>query len=196
MNTSTPIWAIVAMAVVVGASNYLVQIPVADVQLPGSGRVIPFSQWLTWGAMTYPVAFLVNDLVNRFYGPASARRVVLVGFAVGVALSLAAESIETRIAVASGTAFLLAQLLDVFVFDRLRQRTWWVAPSASSAISTVVDTALFFSIAFAGTGLPWVQWATGDLAVKWVVAFFSVLLFGAIARRYAATRSPPALQKN
>jgi len=177
MKTSFPWWAVIAMAVVVGASNYLVQIPIND--------------WLVWGALTYPLAFLINDLVNRFYGARSARRVVYVGFAVGVALSLSVETIETRIAIASGAAFLLAQLLDVAVFDRLRNGRWWIAPGISSAISTVVDTVLFFSLAFAATGLPWVQWAIGDLGVKWVVAAVSVLAYGYIARNAATPTLPP-----
>lgn len=170
MKSTFPWWAVVAMAVIVGASNYLVQIPIND--------------WLTWGALTYPLAFLVNDLVNRFHGAGTARKVVYVGFATGVVLSLSVESIDTRIAIASGTAFLVAQLLDVSIFDRLRKASWWIAPSASSAISTIVDTVLFFGIAFAGTGLPWVTWAAGDLGVKWVVASLSVALYGLIARRY------------
>ena len=170
MKSNFPWWAVVTMAVIVGASNYLVQIPIND--------------WLTWGALTYPLAFLVNDLVNRFHGAGIARRVVYVGFATGVVLSLSVESIDTRIALASGTAFLVAQLLDVSIFDHLRKGRWWIAPSASSAISTVVDTILFFGIAFAGTGLPWVTWAAGDLGVKWVVASLSVVVYGLIARRY------------
>ena len=105
------------------------------------------------------------------------------GFAVGVALSLSAESIDPRIAIASGAAFLVAQLLDVAIFDKLRKGKWWIAPSASSAVSTIIDTFLFFGIAFAGTQTPWMQWAIGDLGVKWVVAVVSVLLFGLIARR-------------
>ncbi|MDC0434527.1 queuosine precursor transporter [bacterium] len=180
-NASFPWWAVVAMAVVVGASNYLVQMPIND--------------WLTWGALTYPLAFLINDLVNRFHGARTARQIVYAGFAFGVALSLSVDTIETRIAVASGTAFLLAQLLDVAVFDRFRKRSWWIAPSISSAISTVVDTLLFFAIAFAGTGLPWIQWATGDLGVKWAVAILSVLVYGLIARR-ATLPSRHSPQKN
>lgn len=168
MSKSFPWWAVVAMAIVVGASNYLVAIPIND--------------WLVWGALTYPLAFLVNDLVNRFYGAAQARKVVYVGFAVGVALSLSVESIETRIALASGTAFLVAQLLDVSIFDRLRVGKWWIAPSVSSAISSIVDTVLFFGIAFAGTGLPWMQWATGDLGVKWAVAAGALLVYRLLSK--------------
>ena len=157
------------MALVVGVSNYLVTIPIND--------------WLVWGALTYPLAFLVNDLVNRFHGAAIARKVVYVGFAVGVVLSLSVEEIDQRVALASGTAFLLAQLLDVTIFDKLRIGRWWVAPSVSSAISTVVDTLLFFGIAFVGTGLPWQQWAVGDLAVKWCVAGVSLAIYGLLASR-------------
>jgi len=159
------------MAVVVGASNYLVNIPIND--------------WLVWGAITYPLAFLINDLVNRFHGATVARKVVYVGFALGVIISLSVESIGQRIAIASGTAFLVAQLLDVFIFDRLRRGSWWVAPSVSSAISSVVDTALFFGIAFIGTGLPWMQWATGDLAVKWSVAAVSLLVYRILSTRFS-----------
>lgn len=163
MKTGFPWWGVVAMALVVGVSNYLVQFPIND--------------WLVWGAITYPLAFLVNDLVNRFYGAKVARTVVYTGFAFGVVLSLSVDSIESRIAIASGTAFLLAQLLDVYLFDKLRQRTWWIAPSVSSGISSIVDTLLFFGIAFAGTGLPWPQWATGDLAVKWMVAAAAIVIY-------------------
>lgn len=169
MKSAFPWWGIVAMALVVGVSNYLVQFPIND--------------WLVWGAITYPLAFLVNDLVNRLHGAETARKVVYAGFAVGVALSLSVESIETRIALASGTAFLLAQLLDVAIFSRFRDGRWWVAPSISSGISSVVDTLLFFSIAFAGSGLPWLQWAAGDLAVKWAVAAVSVAVYGVVAKR-------------
>lgn len=173
MSKRFPWWAVVAMAVVVGASNYLVAIPIND--------------WLVWGAITYPLAFLVNDLVNRFYGAAIARKVVYVGFAIGVALSLSVESIETRIAIASGTAFLIAQLLDVSIFDRLRVGRWWIAPSVSTGISSIVDTVLFFGIAFIGTGLPWMQWATGDLGVKWAVAAVSLLVYRLLSMRFSRT---------
>lgn len=171
LKQNFPWWAVIAMALVVGASNYLVAIPIND--------------WLVWGALTYPLAFLVNDLVNRFHGAATARRVVYVGFAVGVALSLSVETIDQRIAIASGTAFLLAQLLDVAIFDRLRVARWWIAPSVSSGISSIVDTILFFGIAFVGTGLPWQQWATGDLAVKWAVAALSLVVYRILSARFS-----------
>ena len=153
--------AVVAMAVVVVASNYLVQFPVND--------------WITYGAFTYPIAFLVTDLTNRVFGVAKARWVVLVGFALAVILSIYFAT--PRIAVASGTAFLLAQLTDVFLFDKLRRATWWRAPLISSSIASALDTVLFFALAFAGTGLPWVTWAIGDYAVKIVVALVMLIPF-------------------
>ncbi|MHA6346160.1 queuosine precursor transporter [Roseivivax sp. CAU 1761] len=133
---------ILAMAAVVVASNILVQ--------------FLFGQWLTWGAFTYPVAFLVTDLMNRLYGPAAARKVVVAGFMVGVVCSFIGTQIDgefgplvtLRVAIGSGVAFLTAQLLDVAVFDRLRAGRWWRAPLASTLIGATVDTALFFSIAF------------------------------------------------
>ena len=149
------ILAIAAMIVLVSASNYLVQFPVND--------------WLTWGALTYPATFLVTDLTNRAYGPKRARQVVYAGFALAVICSLWLAS--PRIALASGTAFLVAQLLDVYVFDRLRGTSWWKAPLASSALGSAVDTALFFTLAFAGTAVPFVTLALGDFAVKLALAF-------------------------
>lgn len=135
---------ILAMAAVVVASNVLVQ--------------FLFGQWLTWGAFTYPLAFLVTDLTNRLQGPAAARRVVVAGFAVGLACSFAGTQIEgaagplvtLRIALGSGLAFLTAQLLDVAVFDRLRTGRWWRAPLASTLVGSTLDTTLFFTIAFSG----------------------------------------------
>ncbi|KJS36728.1 MAG: membrane protein [Rhodospirillaceae bacterium BRH_c57] len=159
-----------AMIVVIVASNILVQHPIND--------------WLTWGALTYPVAFLVTDLTNRSLGAASARRVVQVGFAVAVVLS--AVLATPRIAAASGVAFLAAQLLDIHVFDRLRARAWWQPPLASSVVGSGVDTGLFFSLAFIGTGVPWVTLAAGDLLVKLALALAMLLPFGAIALRAAS----------
>ena len=159
-------WAIpfAAMAAVVVASNVLVQFPIND--------------WLTWGAFTYPAAFLVTDLTNRRLGPDAARRVAIAGFVAAVLLSMWLAT--PRIALASGTAFLTAQLLDVTVFDRLRRRPWWQAPLASSTLASIWDTAVFFSLAFAGTGLPWVTWALGDLAVKLAMALALLLPFRAL----------------
>ncbi len=150
---------ILAMAAVVVASNILVQ--------------FLFGQWLTWGAFTYPVAFLVTDVMNRVYGQAAARRVVLAGFVVGVICSLIGTGImgefgplvTLRIAIGSGLAFLTAQLLDIAVFSALRAGNWWRAPLASTLVGSSVDTALFFTIAFSGA-LSWIEpandvsWAT------------------------------------
>ncbi len=145
--------AVAIMGLIVVGSNYLVQFPIND--------------WLTWGALSYPVAFLVTDLLNRRYGPAAARRVAWVGFSIAVLASLFVAT--PRIALASGTAFLCAQMLDIHIFDRLRAGRWWRAPLVSGAFAATLDTALFFGIAFAGTGAPWVTWLLGDLLVKLAV---------------------------
>ena len=145
---------ILAMSVVVVASNILVKYPVND--------------WLTWGAFTYPLAFLVTDLINRVFGVRHARRVVYAGFVVGVVLSVFYA--DVRIGLASGSAFLVAQLLDVTIFDRLRRQSWWKAPLISSLLGSAVDTALFFSLAFAGTQVPWVTLGIGDYGAKLFMA--------------------------
>lgn len=156
------IYGILAMTVIVAASNVLVQYPIND--------------WLTWGAFTYPVAFLITDLTNRAFGPQRARQVVFAGFALAVVLSVVLAT--PRIALASGTAFLVAQLLDVSIFDRLRRAgAWWTAPLVSSTIGSAVDTALFFSIAFAGTMVPWVTLGLGDFAVKLAIALTMLIPF-------------------
>jgi queuosine precursor transporter len=157
---------IAAMAAIVVASNILVQ--------------FLFGQWLTWGAFTYPFAFLVTDLMNRLYGPERARRVVFAGFAVGVLCSLVGTQIHgefgplvtLRIAIGSGLAFLTAQLLDVAIFDRLREGTWWRAPLVSSVLGSALDTALFFTIAFSGALVPLfpgidVAWANERSCRSW-----------------------------
>jgi queuosine precursor transporter len=133
---------VIAMAALVVASNILVQ--------------FLFGDWLTWGAFTYPFVFLVTDLVNRLHGPAAARKVILAGFATGLACSFVGTQIEgafgplvtLRVAIASGTAFLAAQLLDVAIFDRLRAQAWWKAPLVSSLVGSTLDTAIFFTLAF------------------------------------------------
>lgn len=156
----------VAMAFVVALSNYLVRFPFPY-----------FEEWLTWAAWTFPIAFLITDCINRTAGAAAARKIVVVGFAVGVPLSFWFSYDEdataaARIALASGAAFMCAQLLDVKIFNRILHFSkqgdslWWLPPAVSSAPSSVLDTFLFFGLAFAGTGVPWMQWAVGDLAVK------------------------------
>ena len=156
---------VAAMTVIVAASNVLVQYPIND--------------WLTWGAFTYPVAFLVTDLTNRALGAAKARQVVYAGFALAVVLSIVLAT--PRIAIASGLAFLVAQLLDVYIFDRMRRTArWWTPPLVSSSIASAVDTALFFSVAFVGTGVPWVTLGLGDYAVKLALALAMLIPFRAL----------------
>lgn len=199
---------ILAMAAIVVASNILVQ--------------FLYGQWLTYGAFTYPLAFLVTDLMNRFYGPRAARRVVFAGFVVGVICSLIGTqvmlqgdgfeypAVTLRIALGSGTAFLVAQLMDVAIFDKLRQGAWWRAPLASTLVGSTLDTALFFTIAFsaslgfiepgndvswAGEVLPllgmgpsmplWVSLAVADWSVKLSLALVALVPFRVIVARYA-----------
>jgi len=153
-----------AMIIIVVVSNIVVQIPIND--------------WLTLGALTYPVCFLVTDLTNRRYGPAKTRLVVYAGFALAVILSIWFAG--ARIAVASGTAFLLAQLVDVYIFNRLRRLTWWQTPLISSTLASALDTALFFSIAFYATPVPWVTLGIGDFGVKLVLALAMLIPFRAL----------------
>jgi len=150
-----------AMVLIVVSSNVLVQYPLSD--------------WLTWGAITYPFSFLVVDLANRYHGPRMARRIVYVGFV--VALLLSAWLATPRIAVASGAAFLCAELLDVRIFNRLRRHAWWKPPLVSTLFASIVDTAIFFTLAFAGTDMPWVTLALGDLGVKLAIALFALVPF-------------------
>ena len=152
------------MVAVVAGSNVAVQYPIND--------------WLTWGAFTYPVAFLVTDLTNRRLGPRTARAVACLGFALAVLLSIMLAT--PRIALASGSAFVTAQLLDIAVFNRLRRLPWWQAPLISSGIASIWDTAVFFTLAFAGTGLPWITWAIGDLGAKAAMALLLLLPFRAL----------------
>lgn len=210
---------VAAMAIVVVASNVLVQFPVQ-----GTLGSLSLADILTWGAFTYPFAFLVTDLANRKHGPAFARRVVLVGFALAVACSIILPPLlfkagliefETtadrlvRIAMASGAAFLTAQLLDITVFNRLRQQSWWRAPVFGTVAGSVVDTLVFFGVAFSAAFafigpddgfaleaaplfglLPmeaarWVSWALGDLTVKLLIAVFALIPYRLIAARWS-----------
>ncbi len=205
--TRTYLPGIIAMAAIVVASNILVQ--------------FLYGQWLTWGAFTYPLAFLVTDVMNRVYGQAAARRVVLVGFVVGLICSLIGTQImgefgplvTIRIAIGSGLAFLIAQLLDVAIFSALREGQWWRAPLASTLIGSTVDTILFFSIAFSGAlsfispstdvswaaeTLPllgsgpvaplWVSLAVADWAVKLSLALIALVPFRLITARLLSAR--------
>ena len=161
------------MGVVVLLSNYLVQFPV---QYYGLEKV------LTYGAFSYPVAFLITDLANRSYGKMIARKIVYIGFVIGIIFTILfstnfTDLISIRIAIGSGLAFLIAQLLDVQIFDRLRKKKWFVAPLTSSLIGSTVDTFLFFSVAFYGTGVPWVTLSFGDLSIKVFVALIMLIPF-------------------
>ena len=161
------------MGVVVLASNYLVQFPITYYNL---------NEVLTYGAFSYPIAFLITDLANRSYGKIVARKIVYFGFAIGVIFTLFFSTnfsnlISIRIAIGSGTAFIVAQLLDVKIFDMLKKKEWFVAPLSSSLIGSTVDTFLFFSISFYATGIPWVTLSLGDLAVKIFVALVMLIPF-------------------
>jgi len=163
----------VLMGVVVLSSNYLVQFPIKYYNL---------EEILTYGAFTYPIAFLITDLANRSYGKLVAKKIVYIGFVIGITSTLFfstnfSDLISVRIAIGSGTAFIVAQLLDVKIFDQLRKKMWFVAPLTSSFIGSIVDTFLFFSISFYGTGMPWVTLSFGDLVVKILVTLIMLIPF-------------------
>ncbi len=168
-----------SMALVVSVSNYLVQFPINYLEL---------QDIFTYGAFSYPVAFLITDLANRSYGKIIARKIVYIGFFLGIALTLYFSTdfsnlISKRIALGSGIAFLISQLLDVQIFDRLRKKIWFIAPLVSSLIGSTIDTFLFFSISFYGTGLNWVTLSIGDLFVKIFVALIMLIPFRILLSR-------------
>ena len=161
------------MGVIVVISNYLVQFPVQKFGL---------EEVLTYGAFSYPITFLITDLANRAYGKVVARKIVYFGFIVGIILTLFistnfSDLISIRIALGSGIAFFVAQNLDVQIFDKLRKRSWFVAPIISSTLGSITDTFLFFSIAFYATGIPWITLAFGDLVVKLIIAIAMLIPF-------------------
>ena len=161
------------MGLVVIASNYLVQYPVKFFQL---------ENLLTYGAFSYPITFLITDLANRAFGKGVARYVVLIGFFIGIILTFFvstnfADIISIRIAIGSATAFIIAQNIDINVFDKLRKKKWYIAPITSSTIGSIIDTFIFFSIAFYNTVIPWFTLALGDLAVKLLVALIMLIPF-------------------
>ncbi len=161
------------MGVIVLLSNYLVQFPI---------KYYGLQEILTYGAFSYPISFLITDLVNRSYGKIYARKVVYFGFIIGISFTLFFSTnyddlISIRIALGSGTAFIFSQLLDVQIFDKLRKRKWFIAPLTSSLVGSTVDTFLFFSISFYSTGIPWVTLSLGDLAVKIFVALLMLIPF-------------------
>ena len=161
------------MGLIVVLSNYLVQFPI---------QYFGLNEILTYGAFSYQITFFITDLANRAYGKMVARKVVYVGFAIGVLLTLFVSTnfkdiISIRIAVGSGVAFFIAQNLDVQIFHTLRKKIWYAAPLTSSIIGSTTDTFLFFSIAFYATGIPWVTLAFGDLAVKIFIALVMLIPF-------------------
>ena len=168
------------MGVVVLSSNYLVQFPI---------NYYGLNEILTYGAFSYPIAFLITDLANRSYGKRVARKIVYFGFLLGIGFTVLfstdfADLISIRIAIGSGIAFLTAQLLDVQIFDRLRKKEWFVAPLTSSMIGSTIDTFLFFSISFYGTGVPWVTLSLGDLIVKVIVALIMLIPFRLLLKTF------------
>ena len=168
------------MGAIVLSSNYLVQFPVNHYGL---------NEILTYGAFSYPIAFLITDLANRSYGKVLARKIVYFGFLLGIGFTVLfstnfADYISIRIAIGSGVAFLTAQLLDVQIFDNLRKKKWFIAPLTSSMFGSTVDTLLFFSISFYGTNIPWFTLAIGDLTVKVLVALIMLIPFRLLLKTY------------
>ena len=168
------------MGVIVLSSNYLVQFPI---------NYYGLSEILTYGAFSYPLAFLITDLANRSYGKLVARKIVYLGFLLGIGFTVLfstdfADLISIRIAIGSGAAFLTAQLIDVQIFDNLRKKKWFIAPLTSSMIGSTVDTFLFFSISFYGTSIPWFTLALGDLGVKIFVAMMMLIPFRLLLKTF------------
>tara|TARA_B100000963_G_scaffold339666_1_gene337585 strand:+ start:716 stop:1270 length:555 start_codon:yes stop_codon:yes gene_type:complete len=173
------------MGGIVLASNYLVQFPV---------NYYGLNEVLTYGAFSYPIAFLITDLANRSFGKGVARKIVYIGFIIGICFTIIfstnfADFISIRIAIGSGTAFLIAQLLDIKIFDELRKKDWYVAPLTSSLIGSTIDTFLFFSISFYGTGVPWITLALGDLTVKILVALIMLIPFRLLLKTFRPLHS-------
>ena len=168
------------MGVVVLSSNYLVQFPI---------NYYGLNEILTYGAFSYPIAFLITDLANRSFGKYVARKLVYFGFLLGIGLTILfstnfSDLISIRIAIGSGVAFLTAQLLDVQIFDNLRRKKWFVAPLTSSLIGSTVDTLIFFFISFYGTNVPWFTLALGDLGVKIFVAMIMLIPFRLLLKTF------------
>tara|TARA_Y100001970_G_scaffold135537_1_gene166876 strand:+ start:1187 stop:1735 length:549 start_codon:yes stop_codon:yes gene_type:complete len=170
------------MGAIVLLSNYLVQFPI---------RYYGLENILTYGAFSYPIAFLITDLANRSYGKLAARKIVYLGFAIGIIFTAFfsinfSDFISIRIAVGSGTAFIVAQLLDVQIFDTLRKKRWFIAPLTSSLVGSTIDTLLFFSIAFYGTPISWITLSLGDLTVKIIVALIMLIPFRILSTTFKA----------
>ena len=168
------------MGAVVLSSNYLVQFPI---------NYYGFNEILTYGAFSYPIAFLITDLANRSFGKLFARKIVYLGFFLGIGFTILfstdfADYISIRIAIGSGIAFLVSQLLDVQIFDKLRKKEWFIAPLTSSMIGSTIDTFLFFSISFYATGVPWITLSLGDLTVKILVALIMLIPFRLLLKTF------------
>ena len=170
----------ITMAIIVILSNYLVQFPI---------NYYGLQEILTYGVFSYPITFFITDLTNRAYGKAFARKIVNIGFLIGILLTLFVSTnfsdfISIRIAIGSGTAFLLAQNIDINIFDRLKKnKIWFIAPLVSSLIGSIIDTFLFFSISFYNTGVPWVTLALGDFGVKLLIALIMLIPFGLLLNK-------------
>ena len=170
----------VMMGVVVLSSNYLVQFPI---------NYFGLNEILTYGAFSYPIAFLITDLANRSFGKEIAKKIVYFGFFIGISFTLFfstnfSDLISIRIAIGSGVAFFIAQRSDIYIFDKLRNKYWFIPPLASSINGSVIDTFLFFSIAFYGTGIPWFTLAIGDLGVKLFVALLMLVPFRLLLKTF------------
>jgi queuosine precursor transporter len=173
MNKQGIITAFLAMMIIVASSNYLVQFPIND--------------WLTFGAFPYPISFLVTELTNRFYGPKIARKVVYVGFILGVILSACFAPL--KIASASAGAFLISQLLDIYVFNEFRQAKWWYAPFFASVSASLIDTLIFWNVAFWGEPVPLMTWAAGDFGVKFIIDLLMLTPFRFAINKLSITNS-------
>lgn len=160
--------AIFLMVLLLASSNYLVQFPI--------------NAWLTWGAFVFPITFLVTEVMNRFYGPATAKRVVYIGFIATIIISFA--WFDKRIAAASSSSFLVGQLLDIVVFTRFRRGAWWLAPAVASATASLSDAIIFFVVAFYGTEVPWITLAIGDIGVKSLMNIILLLPFWMLTWKY------------
>ena len=177
------------MSTVVLISNYLVQFPFNHFGL---------NEILTYGAFSYPVAFLITDLANKKYGKQTAKKIVYIGFFLGVTFTFYfstnfSDLISIRIAIASGTAFIIAQLIDVKIFDKLRKEKWYIAPLVSSLAGSSIDTFIFFSISFYGTGINWITLGIGDLCVKIIVAIFMLIPFRMLIKKMEEFSKPNLL---
>ena len=177
------------MSTVVLISNYLVQFPF---------NYFGLNEILTYGAFSYPIAFLITDLANKKYGKQTAKKIVYIGFFLGVIFTFYfstnfSDLISIRIVIGSGTAFIIAQLIDVKIFDKLRKEKWYIAPLVSSLVGSSIDTFIFFSISFYGTGINWITLGIGDLCVKIIIAIFMLIPFRMFIKKMEEFSKPNLL---